>query len=286
MKKNKKILMIGTAITSVVAPIATVVSCGSDSNNNSGTPDNPKPKTNSVPASKIAPIVKPDLLNVVLTKTTYKDYTSYNKKTGELIIKEGVTRITSLFSNGYMPDPKNPKHVEKITSLKLPSTLQRIDDWAFNSSALTSLTLPEGVTTIGAHAFGGAQLTSLNIPASVTAIGAEAFGMSKLDSLTFADNSALQIIGEGAFKSAFDIGNLVLPDSVTNIGASAFESALLTGLTIPNSIAGIALIGTNAFKSISDTSSTIVYLPTTFMNYDSDLTRIMGAHYNITFVRT
>ena len=73
-----------------------------------------------------------------------------------------------------------------ITSIILPNTITRIEDYAFSScSTLTSVTIPESVTSIGEGAFYGCSaLTSITIPNSVDSIGKSAFrGCSTLTSI-------------------------------------------------------------------------------------------------------
>ena len=73
-----------------------------------------------------------------------------------------------------------------ITSIILPNTITRIEDYAFSScSTITSVTIPESVTSIGEGAFYGCSaLTSITIPNSVDSIGKSAFrGCSALTSI-------------------------------------------------------------------------------------------------------
>ena len=146
MKKNKKILMIGTAITSIAAPVATVISCGSD--DNGGNPDT--------------------VFNGVLNKGNYKQHTSYDETTKTLTIKGGVKEITNVFQNGYIdPDTQKTKDIAKLI---LPATLEKIDDNAFENAHLKTLFLPNRVASIGRNAFINSPLTYLVIQKSIKSI--------------------------------------------------------------------------------------------------------------------
>ena len=129
--------MIGIAITSIVTPVATIISCG-DNGSGGKTPNPPTPPTPS---------------SLVLNLSNYKQYTTYDINTGTLTIKEGINEISNIFRNGYIPDPSKPNDTVPINSLTLPSTLEKIDNNAFLTSELTSLTILDSVTTIGNSAF-------------------------------------------------------------------------------------------------------------------------------------
>ena len=164
MKKNKKILMIGTAITSIVVPVATIISCA---NNGGGkTPTPPAPLTPPIP---------PTPLTGILDISNYKEYTTYDQNTKALTIKDGITEISNIFKYGYILDPNKPSDVVQIDSLTLPSSLVKIDDDAFHTSELKTLIIPDSVTSIGDLAFFGSPLTSLALGTSLETIGESAF---------------------------------------------------------------------------------------------------------------
>lgn len=83
----------------------------------------------------------------------------------EVVIPEGVTEIgESAFSCSYMP------------SVRLPSTLKKIEKQAFQFAGLTKITLPNGLETIGDEAFDGCYFKkAIVLPASIKSIGKKAF---------------------------------------------------------------------------------------------------------------
>ncbi|MDO4764213.1 MAG: leucine-rich repeat domain-containing protein [Flavobacteriaceae bacterium] len=122
----------------------------------------------------------------------------------------------------------------KITSVKLPEGLQRIENLAFASIRLTSVELPETLVYIGDSAFNGSRLTELRIPDSVTHIGMSAFFGNRLTSL---------VIGTG----------------MKEIGRMAFGSNSLTSVTI-NTVAP-PKIGSGIFRQRNHSVKVDIFVP-------------------------
>ena len=121
---------------------------------------------------------------------------------------------------------------EAITTITLPSTLTRIEDYAFfnNVSVKGTLTIPAKVQSIGKKAFNFAGLSET-----------EGF------SLIFANGSQLTTIGDNAFKST-RINRFALPEQLVTIGSEAFSTISVaqntSSLIIP---AKVKTIGIGAF---------------------------------------
>ncbi len=134
-------------------------------------------------------------------KGKMKDYTGsdvapwlkWNDFIANIEVHDGITGISA---NAFM-------NCEKVTSVKLPSTLVKIGSNAFvGNTALTSLTVPEGVTIIRENTFKDCgQLKEINLPKSVEKIEAGAF--AGCASLKYVE---LPAAGHDIFidKSAFD----------------------------------------------------------------------------------
>jgi len=71
--------------------------------------------------------------------------------------------------------------MQKIETLKLPSSVKRIGVSAFYSNPLKELIINEGLEWIGADAFRECQLTTLLIPKTVNHIGTNAFEGNPLE---------------------------------------------------------------------------------------------------------
>lgn len=92
--------------------------------------------------------------------------TGVNSGVTSVEIPEGVTSIGTAF-----------RQKTALTSIVIPSTVQRIENNAFNScSLLISVTLSEGLTYIGDNAFGSCTvLPSITIPSTITSMGKSSF---------------------------------------------------------------------------------------------------------------
>ena len=91
---------------------------------------------------------------------------TYKNRIKEVVINEGITTIGEYaFYNFY------------ITSVTIPNSLIRIEDFAFkNCTKLTTLTIPEGVKQIDSNAFSNCtNLTSVTMYKGVGFIGDNAF---------------------------------------------------------------------------------------------------------------
>ena len=108
--------------------------------------------------------------------------TAVNSGVTSIEIAEGITSIGVAFSGG----------LTLLTSVTLPSTVQRIEAGAFYNSSypcssLISINLPEGLTYIGANAFKGCTaLPEVVIPSTLTSMGNNAFdGCTNLKKITW-----------------------------------------------------------------------------------------------------
>ena len=113
------------------------------------------------------------------------------KNISGVVVHEGVTSIGNYAFHGSDM---------KIANAKLPQSLRRIGDYAFEAdTALTSIELPEGLKTIGRGAFAGTALVRMTIPASVTELPVSAFDGCKY------------------------LKTLWLPETLTQVGRNAFR---------------------------------------------------------------
>ncbi|MBO4590138.1 MAG: leucine-rich repeat protein [Bacteroidaceae bacterium] len=103
-----------------------------------------------------------------------------------------------------------------LTSIELPNSIKKIDDWAFEyCTRLSSIDLPSSLTTIGEGAFDDCTaLESIEIPDAVTKIG------------------------QGAFYYCNNMLSVTLGRGLSEIGAGAF--AYCNSLSIMNSYAAVA----------------------------------------------
>jgi hypothetical protein len=94
------------------------------------------------------------------------------------VIPYGVTHI----------DSNSGLQNKGLTSVKIPSSVTIIGDFAFYYNLLTSVTIPDSVTSIGSVAFAQNPLTSVFIGNSVASIDRRAFADNDLKSITIGMN--------------------------------------------------------------------------------------------------
>ena len=147
---------------------------------------------------------------------------------GILAIPEGVTEIGGFAKTG-------------ITSIKLPSTLQRIENNCFMTcnSLAGSIEFPEGLVSIGTMAFYDSSISGhLTLPSSLEEIGDYAFhGCTGLTgSLVIPDK--IRELGDFVFYNDYGLnGSLILPDGLMKIGRCTFVNCNFRGeLRLPNNL--------------------------------------------------
>jgi hypothetical protein len=59
---------------------------------------------------------------------------------------------------------------QSITKINIPTSLRRINDWAFRYSLRCPIRLHDGIESIGRHAFSSCIFTNLRVPPLITAI--------------------------------------------------------------------------------------------------------------------
>ena len=173
----------------------------------------------------------------------------------------------------------------KPTSLRLPKSVEVIEDYAFEGE-LKSIEIPESVIEIGESAFYTLEAESIVvssknprydsrnncnaiietnsntlvfscdntiIPDTVTRIGDSAFACSFIKSIELPDS--ITEIGDYAFQCALILEQVSLPDSLKSIGVSAFESTSIESIKIPDSV---GYIGDGAFDDCDNLKTIII----------------------------
>lgn len=148
----------------------------------------------------------------------------------------------------------------KIKSVKLPSNVKVLPDFAFNKcTALIDIDL-NGITTIGTYAFDYCALTSIYIPKTVTKISnawISYYGSKVTEFSVDAENPNFQAIDGVLFTKTSPITlkeyprakagtSYVIPDGTNKIQDYAFFDAAITNITIP---ASVTTIGNNCMTS-------------------------------------
>ena len=141
----------------------------------------------------------------------------------------------------------------KIKSVKLPSNVKVLPDFAFNKcTALTDINL-NGITTIGTYAFDYCALTSIKIPETVTKISnswISYYGSKVTEFIVDDANDYFKAIDGVLFTKTSPITlkeyprakagtSYEIPDGTVKIQSYAFFDAAITKITIPASVTTI-----------------------------------------------
>lgn len=154
-----------------------------------------------------------------ITETSWFGSFSYFDREGEAtinyIIEEGIEVI-----DGISPFIDYYDEVKNIT-IKLPSTLKRIERFASRSKFIKEIEIPDSVEYIGDGAFSGLGLSTVKIndTSSLKYIGESAFSSCALTEINFPEG--LEYIGNAAFDSC-SIKEIYIPETVKYIGRAAF----------------------------------------------------------------
>eukprot|EP00980_Cylindrotheca_fusiformis_P016429 scaffold4897_cov129-Cylindrotheca_fusiformis.AAC.6 len=138
---------------------------------------------------------------------------------------------------------------ESLTIVDLPSTVQVIDDFAFQECKLLfRLGLNEGLERIGRCAFSRCiSLKEVSFPSTVKVIDNGAFEECKLlGSLLGLNEGLLQRIGKSAFRKCDSLTEVEMPSTVKVIDSRAFNKCKLLKRLVLNE--GLETIEENAFS--------------------------------------
>lgn len=187
----------------------------------------------------------------------YVAITSYIGSSDNVVIPDKIDgRDVLVIDAGAFPGDYNDEEYKgpRIKSVKLPSSLLRIEDSAFSGlSCLGSISFPETLQTIADDAFSDCySLKEVTIPESVNYIGAQAFAnCSKLASVTIEQQIPTEVLNE-----EYDINPVEDNEEGRMIGESCFKGcSRLTAAWVP---ADIFAVGSNAF-SLSESPNLVVY---------------------------
>lgn len=160
----------------------------------------------------------------------------------------------------------------------IPSSVEIIGDYAFNSCEQKNISIPNGVKRIGKRSFGGTKFETIRIPDSVQGIGEGAFSGSKIKSIAFPEG--ITTICDDTFYQCSQLQRVTLPSTLTNIGESSFSGAGITEISFPE---GLESIGSCAFR---DSKLQNVKLPESIISMDMTVFKGCSELKSITFPST
>ncbi len=134
---------------------------------------------------------------------------------------------------------------KKLQALTLPSTIKRIGQGAFETTAITSVIIPDSIEKLSIELFHDCrELVHVILPKYLKSIDKHCFlYCCKMETLIIPEGT--QSIGVNAFISCHSLRNIKLPSTLETIGRGAFwECRKLKEIHIPSSV---SLIGDFAF---------------------------------------
>ena len=171
------------------------------------------------------------------TRAPWWDYSDSIKR---ITVGEGITAIGQY--SFYQ--------CAKVTTVDLPTTLQRIGSSAFiYCSTLGGISsMPEGLKSIGSGAF--MYCTSfkyVGLPYGLETLGSSCFQNSGLTDITVP--GGIGTLGNAVFKNCLNLKDAVLKRGIAGIGAQAFQGcSVLSSVAIPQTVTAI---GSKAFNGCS-----------------------------------
>ena len=149
-----------------------------------------------------------------------------------------------------------------LADVRLPNGLETVPYGCFRECAgLKEIRIPTSVSKIDTYAFEDTGLKSVVIPSNVTIIGPDAFnGCSDLKTVTL--NEGLQRIQASAFQGCTSLKTVTIPDSVTSLQMNSFGFAFTfsdcTSLETVMIGKGVTKLDSDTFKGC--TSLRTIYL--------------------------
>ena len=166
------------------------------------------------------------------------------------------------------------KNIVTLMSVKLPSGLQTIGDYAFSGCKVLSgeLVLPEKLVKIGSYAFQNCSNLSntLNIPANVTNINTYAFsGCINIKNIDMTDAIKLYEIGNNAFSGCTSIESVDMTGAgrLVNLGSYIFSGCTCLKTVDMTGAKSLSSLSSYLFKGC--TSLEIVLFPETLQTIGS-----------------
>ena len=135
------------------------------------------------------------------------------------------------------------KGVQHLVSIKIPKSIKRIGDYAFNSCSVRDVIFQEKQNTeIGPNAFDSSDVTNINLPIGSKLRERCFSGCNKIQNIILPEG--LEIIPNSCFFQS-SITSVSIPSSVKIIKNYAFFQCSLDSVSLP----GLTYIGSYAFSS-------------------------------------
>ncbi len=136
------------------------------------------------------------------------------------------TKKLTITGDGYMRDYYTPSSWKQGNAVERP--------WG---NDITSLEIADGIKSIGIYAFFQTKLNEINVPSSVEEIRSGAFqSITPLTNVTFAEDSQLEIIGDGVFNAVPNLTEIDIPQTVKVFGANTFNLSGINSIVLNDNL--------------------------------------------------
>ena len=146
-------------------------------------------------------------------------------------------------------------NISNVDSIVFPTSLKKIEKYAFYGNKFTTITFNNGLEAINEHAFDSSkQITSITLPNTIKTVGKAAFRNCLLLETVKSNSNDYTVIDKDTFKYCVNLKNVNLPN-VDEIKSSAFEGcSSLASYDMPN----ISVIGDSAFENCTSMENIIL----------------------------
>ncbi len=199
--------------------------------------------------------------NCDLKTVTVKNSNYLQNIDGLVLSKDGtVLYYATTLTYGDVEIPSGVKVVSEYAFYKSSTLRNALKEDGFD---ITSIKIPSTVETIEEGAFTYTKVGSVAFGSSLRTIENHAFYSAELNGITFAEG--VETIEEGAFTFTEGVKNVIFPTTLKTVGEDAFALSDLTTLKLNE---GLEFIGTNAFRNTNITG--VIKLPTTLKELGSN----------------
>lgn len=190
---------------------------------------------------------------------------------GDVVIRDGTVRIAGdVFKN------------HAITSVKLPDSLQKIGNCAFEfCKELKEITFPEGLTTIDDLTFAYCtKLENVVLPENLKFLGNSAFyACASLTEITVPEGITWM---SGTFANCYSLHTLNLPNSLTYMSGVVEECRSLETLHLPAKLQDMSGSWPSSLKTVTTAFGSVRYVSEDGILYDTQDNSILFVNASIT----
>lgn len=174
--------------------------------------------------SKVKTIKKSAFFNSALSGTVTFPASVETLEVGVVSLCKQLEKIMFEKNSHLKVIPQNAFWNVICQEIKLPNTIEKIEQWAFFNSKVRKVSFEDNslLTSVEQQAFENSQIDTLIFQKALGKIGERAFWESKVKAIIFDPNSLHTIADEAFAYSEFE--RIVLPNSLKTIGVKIFSN--------------------------------------------------------------